>query len=343
MWAVGLAIWCALVLLMLAAQAIGVRVDAPILGYVSSSDVYYIDVEHHIALNTGVHHAAVGGGVWSPDLRRMAFVDTRRNTIMSVDLESGTLQALTDADSQALSPQWSPDGSRLAYISDVDGDFEIYVLDFSSGAVQQVTDNDIPDTGCLWLPDGRRIIYAAIFDQRIVMTVVDVDSRAVQPIPQVTAADQLPVWSADGRQFAYTTWVGEGTEIYVADVVTGEARLLYTLPTLNGLLLRWSADARYLSFFLNAEIYVLDVQTGERVGLMGSGARLNTTPCGRPMAVDWRLFLTATGTTTFTSSIWRRAGCKPSPTMTALTSIPAGCVKARVQAKGNEGSRRAGT
>jgi len=116
--AVGLVIWCGLVLLLLAAQAIGIRVNAPILGYISSSDVYYIDVEHHIALNTGVHHAAVGSGVWSPDLRRMAFVDTRRNIIISVDLETGVLTPLTDAGSQALSPQWSPDGSRLAYISD---------------------------------------------------------------------------------------------------------------------------------------------------------------------------------------------------------------------------------
>jgi len=152
----------------------------------------------------------------------------------------------------------------------------------SSGAVQQVTDNDYPDTGCLWLPDGRRIVYGAILDQRIVMTLVDVDSGAAQPLTQMTTANQLPVWSADGREFAYTTWVGEGTEIHIADTVTDESRLLYTLPTLNGLLLRWSADARYLSFFLNAEIYVLDVHTGERVGLMGSGAQIEYNPVWSP-------------------------------------------------------------
>src|SRR5690349_14306658 len=114
-----------------------------ILGYVSSNKIYLLDVEHRIPLDTHVTHAAAGSGRWSPDLRHLAFVDTRRNILMLIDIDSGELHTLTDNAGQNFNPIWSPDGSKLAYLSDADGNFAIYVLEMSSGAVNQITNNTI--------------------------------------------------------------------------------------------------------------------------------------------------------------------------------------------------------
>lgn len=277
-----LLIFVLLNLMMFAVLWAGSAVSGDVLGYMSSSDVYVMDVQHRITFNTRVHHAAVGGALWSPDLRYLAFVDTRSNTIMSLNTASGELLALTDRESQSLSPQWSPDGTRLAYISDMDGDYEIYAMDMDSGAVQQVTDNEYRDTGCLWLPDSRRIVYAAIVEQTIRMLIVDLDTGITEPVSQALSTNTFPMWSPDDQQLAYAVWDDSGTEIYVVEMLTNESRLLFSVDAQIGLRLQWSSDGGYITFQLNGEIYVLNAQTGERVGIVGSGAQIEYSPVWAP-------------------------------------------------------------
>ncbi len=56
-------------------------------------------------------------------------------------------------------PAVSPDGRRIAFASDRDGDFEIYLTRVSTGEVQQVTDNAVDDRSPVWSPDGQWISY----------------------------------------------------------------------------------------------------------------------------------------------------------------------------------------
>jgi len=138
---------------------------------------------------------------------------------------------------------WSPDGKRLAFLSNVSGQAELYVANASGGAARKLTEV----TGYLaapsWSPDGRSIallftenapraagplmpmtpetgvIDSKIYEQRL--TTVDVDSRQLR---QLSPADMYVYeydWAPDSRGFALTAAHGAGdNNWYIARLYT---------------------------------------------------------------------------------------------------------------------------
>ncbi len=56
-------------------------------------------------------------------------------------------------------PDWSPDGRRIAFDSDRDGNFEVYAMNADGSGVTRLTVRDAHDVGPAWSPDGRRIAF----------------------------------------------------------------------------------------------------------------------------------------------------------------------------------------
>ncbi len=71
---------------------------------------------------------------------------------------------LTDNDAADGVPAWSPDGQRIAFESDRDGDFDIYVMNADGSGVTRLTDHDAPDALAAWSPDGQRIAFMSARD-----------------------------------------------------------------------------------------------------------------------------------------------------------------------------------
>ena len=63
--------------------------------------------------------------------------------------------------SNDVDPLVSPDGRKVAFASDRDGDFEIYTVDMFTGELQRITDNAVSDRRPAWSPDERWISYKA--------------------------------------------------------------------------------------------------------------------------------------------------------------------------------------
>ncbi len=112
---------------------------------------------------------------WSPDGKQFAVyfasgpdeTDWYRGQIGIVGAHGGAVRQVTQLTRQACSLTWSPDGSRLAYISgewsDPDrGGGDIYVLSLESGEVRNLTPGiNFSPSWCCWFPDGRRLLYVA--------------------------------------------------------------------------------------------------------------------------------------------------------------------------------------
>ena len=78
-----------------------------------------------------------------------------------MDADGTNVQQLTDNDDWDEDPAWSPDGKRIAFHSDRDGNYEIFVMDADGTNVQQLTDNDGWDGDPAWSPDGKRIAFSS--------------------------------------------------------------------------------------------------------------------------------------------------------------------------------------
>ena len=104
----------------------------------------------------------------SPDGRTIAYVrksndimtDKARSTIWLIDVASGQQRPLLAGSGSYFSPQWSPDGTRLAYVAAEGGNPQLYVRWMASGESARITGlPDGPDS-VAWSPDGRRIAYS---------------------------------------------------------------------------------------------------------------------------------------------------------------------------------------
>jgi TolB protein len=99
----------------------------------------------------------------SPTTGRILFATTvtsRDRKIQDAAADGSGVRTLRDvAGSYDSAPAYSPDGHRIAFESDADGDMEIYVMDADGGDVRQVTRNAVHDEGPVFSPDGTRIVF----------------------------------------------------------------------------------------------------------------------------------------------------------------------------------------
>jgi acylaminoacyl-peptidase len=104
----------------------------------------------------------------APDGRGIAYVrefsdiftDKSYSNLWLVSLDGSDHRPLTSGHQADDSPRWSPDGRRLAFVSDRDGTPQIYVLWLDSGQVGRLTNLGYPPSGLAWSPDGRQIAFA---------------------------------------------------------------------------------------------------------------------------------------------------------------------------------------
>ena len=81
-------------------------------------------------------------------------------------------------------PQVSPDGTQVAYIHNVDGDFDIYVVPIDGGTPRNLTDNTETDADPSWLPDGSGIVFTSSVDGDWELFRIDIDGSNRRQITQ---------------------------------------------------------------------------------------------------------------------------------------------------------------
>ncbi|HUR91920.1 MAG TPA: hypothetical protein VMY38_04540 [Gemmatimonadaceae bacterium] len=115
---------------------------------------------------------------------------------------------LTRNTAKDFAPKWSPDGSRILFLSDrvTDskgaGTYEIFVMNSDGSAVTQLTTNDVLETSPSWSPDGTKILYATTGSASKVF-VMNADGSGVAQLTNNPYADSLPQWSPDGTRIAF--------------------------------------------------------------------------------------------------------------------------------------------
>ena len=112
----------------------------------------------------------------------------------------------------------APHANQIAFASNRDGDFEVYLMDADTGEIfAQLTDNTANDIGPTWSPDGTHIAFASDVDGDYEIYSLDVETGESINLTNNTADDLYPAWSPNGRQIAFTTNRDRNWEIYAMD------------------------------------------------------------------------------------------------------------------------------
>lgn len=257
--------------------------------------------------------ALLGEPQISPSGNRVAFVrqtgdlkhDSVRSEIWIADSSGGTQRRLTSGLKRDHMPRWSPDGSRLAFVSDRSGKAQIYLIEPDGGEAQAIETKLEPASPPVWSPDGKSIAFVAVEEMAPETPLYPgAPKKSLLPEPEEKPdKDAVKVVTTlhhkqDGMGFFGNKWrhvfVVEakptgGSESVMRRVTSG--RYNHASPV-------WSSDGRYIACTANRDLpdsdpvwirhlWVFDLEGDRAIRVLAEDYPINTpvwSPDGRHLA-----------------------------------------------------------
>jgi TolB protein len=174
-------------------------------------------IAHQIADQIYEKITGVRGAFWT----RIAYITAvglGNNTTYSLivaDSDGYNPQVVARSRESLLSPSWSPDGRKIAYVSFESGNSNIYVQDITTGARQLVEAHAKGINGApAWSPDGSKLAVALSYVGNPEIFVLDMATRKETRLTNSLSIDTEPVWSPDGQSIYFTSDRSGRPQIY---------------------------------------------------------------------------------------------------------------------------------
>lgn len=136
---------------------------------------------------------------------------------------------------------------KILFISNRDGDQEIYLMNTVSGTVSQLTNNNYDDFEASGSPDGKQILFTSRPNGTPDIYVINVDGSGLKKLTDHPGLDSSPQWSPDGKKIAFISDRDRYTNVYVMNSDGSNVTNISQTES-AAMRPRWSPDGTVIAF-----------------------------------------------------------------------------------------------
>lgn len=162
-------------------------------------------------------------------LTRIAYVDDNQGAefpyqLRVADYDGYNERVVLKSKQPLMSPAWSPDGSKLAYVSFENGKAEIFVLNIYKGTRELIANYPRHNGSPQFSPDGTKLAMVLSKTGSLQIYIKDLKTKQLRQITHGRANNTEEVWTPDGKSMYFTSDRGGRPQIYHLDLATGDAQ-----------------------------------------------------------------------------------------------------------------------
>jgi TolB protein len=192
--------------------------------------VYIADYDGANARRITVNRSLNLNPSWSSDARTLAYTtysQSGADIVLSRIYEGLPLVRPARGVGNNYLPVFSPDGTRIAFMSTRDGQAEIYVMNVDGSNLRRITNHPEDDVTPTWSPSGAQIAFTSSRSGRPQIYIMNADGSDVRRISLDEVEADRATWSpAPYNEIAFTARTGAWYDIKIYDVATGRTRTL---------------------------------------------------------------------------------------------------------------------
>ena len=191
-------------------------------------------------------------GVFATRIAYVVKAGANRYELHIADADGQNAQAALKSKEPIISPVWSPDGSRLAYVSFENKKPVVYVHSLASGQRIVVANFKGSNSAPAWSPDGRKLAVVLSKEGGSQIFTVNADGSGVQRLTTSSGINTEPFFSPDGQSIYFTSDRGGSPQIYRSSINGGDAQRI-TFEGSYNVSPRISPDGKSMAFISRRE------------------------------------------------------------------------------------------